>query len=992
MSYSIELWEEKINELGFTDWNIGTNIYTYLKNSVLVWLDKIEENDYILINYKENENKSIIHKIYFKNKEEIVFYDSRNDFISSAASKQLLDVLKSFSIIIEDEEKMHINKELIELKNKKFETNTTILKEFITKNFYNLIEKNVLSKIKELKNNNQIENKENTKTKLWWNLIRSYCSSINDDDKLIGIFTFLKKFDNKINSFYNDFFETFLFDKNNSKSIYIKNIIDNNINKFLEETKSITELEDTNWEEKYKIDFNSIKNKLEYTDKIKEKNNDLDIEINKGSLPFLITKTKIYDFFTSRQLSYKMPLFQRTYSWDSNMIKGLFESLLNDFLNNNERKNYSLLNNIILGQNNINQIIIDGQQRITSLILIILSLKKLAMKMDENDNSGVQDYLNPLIAKIGDMIRSFTQSDENYKAINDIVNNQLIEEAGKKENIKFKNTRFFKNWKEIIRLVDKKIKYISFLKDFLKYLLENTYFIVTYMPNLDDKKAINIFSNLNKYSKKLGVLDLFRNKINEIFGIESEEYIKTYNETINLYFRNSISDSSKDENISLILNFLNNLLTINQYQIKIEEIDENYSDNISNAFEKIEEIIKIYNNNEFKFAKKYESFVGDLITYLWENIIEFEYCTYGSITEIIKIIKDKKIYNKTFSAIEQIANNFYEKIKKYSYVNFQIYHISNGGAKTVFIPLIWTLAKEFEIFDFSKKELNENKVKEFSKYLAEIEKFSALWKIKFSGQSLTLQIRKICLKLKNDDGNLISPEQLYLELEKTIKELTIMSNAQKINELYKDLQNKLNAQIDESNYKNKKDTINLLYKIVLAKVSYGILLRNHETPQYFTKFKSKEEKNNNTINYIDYTYEHSLPKKLKPEDKKRLDLIGVKEHEIENIVKQIGNGCLLSDSDNKSLKNNFRKNYNYLNINNYSVAGGKTNFNKINFDQTLLSNDELIWSNEQIELPKIISVEDNKYENFKSFSNYILNRSKEIIKAYISILFYDLKK
>lgn len=120
-------------------------------------------------------------------------------------------------------------------------------------------------------------------------------------------------------------------------------------------------------------------------------------------------------------------------------------------------------------------------------------------------------------------------------------------------------------------------------------------------------------------------------------------------------------------------------------RIDINKIDVNYGENIANAYEKIERLWDLY--------KRFELKDNNIINYFWRNIVEFHYCKYGNLNQIEALTSNKKENNdkninqknsdldSTTNEIQKITEHYKQIIKSIKYINFQIYHISNGGNK-----------------------------------------------------------------------------------------------------------------------------------------------------------------------------------------------------------------------------------------------------------------------------------------------------------------------
>src|SRR3954464_4230985 len=101
------------------------------------------------------------------------------------------------------------------------------------------------------------------------------------------------------------------------------------------------------------------------------------IEVNKQSVKQLLETGKVHKFI--------IPEYQRPYAWTDEQIQTLFEDLVEYTENNKEKNNDStyFLGTIVSYENENEQEIIDGQQRITSLFLLLRALYSKLNSMTE---------------------------------------------------------------------------------------------------------------------------------------------------------------------------------------------------------------------------------------------------------------------------------------------------------------------------------------------------------------------------------------------------------------------------------------------------------------------------------------------------------------------------------------------------------------------------------------------------------------------------------
>jgi len=86
------------------------------------------------------------------------------------------------------------------------------------------------------------------------------------------------------------------------------------------------------------------------------------------------TSNKTYRQLMGNGLRYEIPKFQRDYTWDTEQWDDLWQDLKTLLLNEEEEHYMGYL--VLQTSNNKNFQIIDGQQRLTTLSILILSTLK----------------------------------------------------------------------------------------------------------------------------------------------------------------------------------------------------------------------------------------------------------------------------------------------------------------------------------------------------------------------------------------------------------------------------------------------------------------------------------------------------------------------------------------------------------------------------------------------------------------------------------------
>lgn len=925
------------NEKKIKYWTVGTSAISYLDNVKRWILNKNlistmrEQNDFAIILRKfEGENENFVVEFSCEENsqnEKTTVYKAKKSYYSFAALDQFLRVLCYFGILIpplNQKDKYVLTQEFIN----KFIYNKELNGKNVDKEIAIFLLSNVSEKFKEYYANliENLKNYEEMHLLLWkegnddYKITRSLLyhadeikkfldldeikkiynkkSNITDDNQTRENFSFKKVFSTKIFN-YVDKEEL----NKNEKISLLKKAIRNIIhiirvfyklpselsNKVLEETKNVVE---------------------EYKKYLSIEKYEEDHFQRPENIPKCECKTIYHLINDFKNYKINIPIFQRDYVWNSELINNLIDSLYDDFISNK----YSYLNNIIICTSNEKEKwkIIDGQQRIFTLLLILFSLFKIT--------THNEFYLEHEILEL-----LFSQDRNEYKDIyTNLQDTNIYGNFSKiidppKENQESKEEQELKIIKRIIRnIIDNLANKLTNTQDekeqnsnisnFINHILWNTYVSLTTLPNSMPEK---IFENINKNGKALDSLDLLRNYIysmciNNKWKISKnhtiENYIEKYNEIINHFF-----DDKDKINYNKLEHFT---LTLHKREVKQSNNEFFKSNKSVYTFNLLREIFDIWGKENNK--------VDSILDCFLNSIYKYEY-----------IVNCSKSPSANYPKVEIPA------------LSSQIYGASLGG-NTVFVSIIWKLLDEFKAFNWPNGNITKNEeLAELSKWLFEIERFNIFWKITaFKGQSISLALDSIVkdffdgnsewktkrLDFKNKLLEII-PELESLSDEDKNKALSTRLESFKTNPLaFSDrlkflLLNRINFALNNIG-KNKIISNNSLY---IKANGYSI---NNECKDWHNILQ----------------YEHCLAKK--DELSKNMP-----KEKLEVFVKNInlfGNGSILDPSKNKEIKNKDLtekvKKYESIGKNNFTIhgkCGFLQGFNKLNINNSINKLDDI---------------------------------------------------
>lgn len=229
-------------------------------------------------------------------------------------------------------------------------------------------------------------------------------------------------------------------------------------------------------------------------------------------------KGNIYEILNGNR-QFLIPVYQRFYSWDIDQCKRLWNDIV-------EMQRKGKAGHFVGSIVNIAEqamptgvqkyMIIDGQQRMTTLTLLLLALRDYAIKNPRDTTINARRIDNMLLKN------EYESGDERYKLLltetdRDILIS-LVEEKPISESIRsrlIENYNFFAN-----KLADKEIQPAEVYESIGKLQIVN----ITLDRAVDDAQAI--FESLNSTGKELSESDLIRNYV--LMGLEPSEQTYVY--------------------------------------------------------------------------------------------------------------------------------------------------------------------------------------------------------------------------------------------------------------------------------------------------------------------------------------------------------------------------------------------------------------------------------------------------------------------------------
>ena len=447
----------------------------------------------------------------------------------------------------------------------------------------------------------------------------------------------------------------------------------------------------------------------------------------------ITVKTNTYaQLIMSHNYHFSIPVYQRDYTWSAENINKLENDLLERL--NDKKTHYFGALAIAMDKNNKLLKIIDGQQRITTSILIFKCFYDFMIDKDLRVPEELDKFMSKKIGKIyinQDVLTS-------QKSITRILKNRFVKSDKQLDKKAWNNMMHFKNflnqkYQENIDIVD---LYRTFAQNFESAVL---YFDTKFENEMD------IFKNLNTGGTQLKDWDLIRNflfsKLEDEIMLENEEGI---NKFINNKFLVPLNTFTKNKSDSAIEEFFTIYL---RYEF-------------------------IYKNNKI-FSKKGKNFP------IYESFKEIWNLSNGS-----KKITNLEDFKEKIGRIEKILSVYIElkyayKKERWSKLNPHSHKIDLICNKVDFIPIIIK-----SIFDNCSS--SDNRISELGSNTIELFEMIESYLVKSAAYGNNMSVAMDTFLLRNKTNkknfnelfwNFLKNETTYkLENNEWLKEMIKMNN------------------------------------------------------------------------------------------------------------------------------------------------------------------------------------------------------------------------
>ncbi|WP_164854278.1 DUF262 domain-containing protein [Helicobacter pylori] len=246
---------------------------------------------------------------------------------------------------------------------------------------------------------------------------------------------------------------------------------------------------------------------------------------------------KLYQILVDAEYFYQVPDYQRPYVWDKDHLGALIDDLVGSYTNNEDQY---FCGSIVIAENPKDKRwdVVDGQQRLTSFIILTCTILRLYKhRLEQKSKDFIEGSIYDKYDKEKERLKFLTA--QNYNSIfeNTVLNNLKFEDNIKKSelNKKFEENTYLRNAYYFKELLNESIKNgsISDMDDFVKWFYEHI--VVTRIICFEQDSAMQIFQVLNDRGQPLSPIDILKSSLMQEIKQDSEkrkDFITTWDKLV----------------------------------------------------------------------------------------------------------------------------------------------------------------------------------------------------------------------------------------------------------------------------------------------------------------------------------------------------------------------------------------------------------------------------------------------------------------------------
>jgi uncharacterized protein with ParB-like and HNH nuclease domain len=324
-----------------------------------------------------------------------------------------------------------------------------------------------------------------------------------------------------------------------------------------------------------------------------------------------VDQKTIYDLLAGKKSDFLIPDYQRPYAWDEDQCQTLWDDIFAfSFPNNNfdefDDNDEYFLGSIVTFKNERGKLeVIDGQQRLTTLLLILRAFYDIFSNMDDEKSKLTHDRIEKCIWKtdtFGKADKDTLKIDSEVATDND--KDEFLDILRTGEVKKGSKSQYANNYKFFQSKIDEFLKSRPTFFPYLPARILGNCILLPIEAESQDT-ALRIFSTLNDRGLPLSDADIFKAQFYKHYGDlgKKDEFIEEWKglEDVTGKIFHPGSGSPMDE-----------LFTRYMYYLRAKE---------GNKSTTVEALRKFFERDKYKYLKA-DSTINDLrsLAEFWENV------------------------------------------------------------------------------------------------------------------------------------------------------------------------------------------------------------------------------------------------------------------------------------------------------------------------------------------------------------------------------------
>ncbi len=247
---------------------------------------------------------------------------------------------------------------------------------------------------------------------------------------------------------------------------------------------------------------------------------------------------KLHKILVDSDYFYQVPDYQRPYVWDKDHLGALIDDLVGSYTNNKEDEYFC--GSIVIAENQKDKRwdVVDGQQRLTSFIILACTILKLYKhSLGQKSKAFIKESIHDRHDGEKERLRFLTAQNYNNIFENTVLNHLEFEDNIKKSelNKKFEENTYLRNAYYFKELLNESVENgsISDIDDFVKWFYEHI--VLTRIICFEQDSAMQIFQVLNDRGQPLSPIDILKSNIIQEIKQDSEkrkDFITTWDKLV----------------------------------------------------------------------------------------------------------------------------------------------------------------------------------------------------------------------------------------------------------------------------------------------------------------------------------------------------------------------------------------------------------------------------------------------------------------------------